>query len=145
MPDLLPADHPDFIPKAPIDLHVANIQKDIIDIGCAWYIERVGRIPQGMHGFVIPYTERFEDPQEVWDLLRLLDSGDVQQMFCPQPGFRITETTDCPEFDSPGWTKIRPNTPYIYAFQTFNAAGKSALVGNFDMETGEVFPVTTLG
>jgi hypothetical protein len=145
MPDLLPADHPDFIPKAPIDLHVANIQKDIIDVGCAWYIERVGRIPQGMHGFVIPYTERFEDPQVLKDLIVLLDSGTVQRMFCPQPAFKITETTDCPEFDSPGWTKIKPNTPYIYAFQTFNAAGKSALVGNFNRDTGEVFPVTTLG
>ena len=66
-------------------------------------------------------------------------------MFCPQPAFKITETTDCPEFDSPGWTKINPKTPYIYAFQTFNAAGKSELVGNFNRDTGEVFPVTTLG
>lgn len=144
MPDLLPADHEDFIPRAPIDLHVADVTHNEINIGCAWYIDRVGRIPQGMHGFVIPYTDRFKHPQALQDLLKALDSGEVQQMFCPQPAFKITETTDFPEFDSPGWTVIKPNTPYIYAFQTFNAAGKSKLVGNFDEVTGEIKPVFTL-
>ena len=144
MPDLTPMDDPDFIPRAPIDLRVANASTDVIDIGCAWYIDRVGRIPQGMYGFVIPYTKKLEHPQAVHNLLQLLDSGTVQQMLCPQPSFRITETTDCPQYDSPGWTKIQPGTPYFYAFQTFNAAGKSELVGNFDPQTFKVDPVFTL-
>ena len=97
-----------------------------------------------MYGFVIPYDEKkFGHPQSLHSLLELLESGTVQRMFCPQPAFKITETTDCPKWNSPGWTKIQPDTPYVYAFQTFNVAGESHLVGNFDRGTGEVFPVFT--
>lgn len=144
MPDLLPADHPDFIPPAPIDMFVADVTHNEINVGCAWYVTRVGRIPQGMHGFVIPYTDLLKHPRGLHDLLVSLDSGKVPPMFCPQPSFRITETTDFPRFKSPGETPLQPNTGYLYAFQTYNAAGKSKLVGNFDESTGEIKPVFTL-
>lgn len=143
MPDLLPADHPDFRPIPPIDLHVANIESQVIDIACAWYITRVGRIPQGMHGFVFPYTEELEIKKNVHGLIQLIKDGKAKPMLCPQPAFKITHISECEEL---GYEEvpISPDTPYFFLFQTFNAAGKSELVGNFDPDTLKIDPVSTL-
>jgi len=141
MPDLLPADHPDFIPLPPIDMHVAGLESDVIHIGCAWYIDRVGRIPHGMHGYVIPYNESFNTRTGLSELVRHLEG--TKPMFCPQPAFKITHVSECPELGANGGV-VQPDTPYLYAFKTFNEAGESKFVGNFDKEAGEAWPVSTL-
>ena len=141
MPDLLPADHPDFIPLPPIDMHVAGVGPDVIHVGCAWYIDRVGRIPHGMHGYVIPYNESFNTMTGLNELLRHLET--TKPMFCPQPSFKITHISKCPELGSKGGF-VQPDTPYLYAFKTYNDAGESRFVGNFDEETGEAWPISTL-
>lgn len=144
MPDPNPANHPDNIPATPINVHFTGRTSKEINIGMTWTATRAGRVPEGTHTYVVPYSKEYEGVENLSKLLEIFSRS--TPMFSPQPACRVIAISQIPELglNASDNQPLQPNTQYIIASAAVNEAGRSEFVGNFDKESGIIMPIWTL-
>lgn len=141
MPDPNPADHPDNIPQAPKRIFIGSVTDEEINLGWIWSISRVGRIPTGTNGYIIPFKKEYNSLSGLTQVLQDIKDSKIEPMFSPQPAFRVTHTSSAPYLGLMQ-KPIQPGKHYFAAFETINAAGSSELFGTFDPLLGFAWSIS---
>ncbi|MDA8874904.1 fibronectin type III domain-containing protein [Winogradskyella sp.] len=128
------------LPSFPTSLTMTDATSSSITLG--WTAPVLGGTPDGYYVYVTPYSASYENSvvlQQLVDALALATPESVSQ-----ESATLTATTAISSLGIES-VAIQPGTAYVYAVASFNTAGTSAAVGNFDITEGTVDEVFTDG
>lgn len=128
------------IPGTVTGLNTTDVGDTSITLG--WTAPTTGGLAQEYKTYLIPYDVAYDSPVGLQQLVAALPLATPTVVGEETATFTSTSAAASLGLES---IPLQPSTAYIYAVVASNAAGDSAAVGNFDLETGVIDELTTTG
>lgn len=127
-------------PSVPISVTVDSVTQASVTL--SWTAPETGGSPDGYYVYAVPYDISYESPVAIQQLVNTLSIATPFEV--PGTTFQITNTTSVPDFGIAS-LPLEAGTAYIYVVASYNTAGFSDPVGNFDLTAGTIDEVFTDG
>lgn len=128
------------LPSVPLSVVVTATSESSISVD--WNAPELGGAPDGYRLYIIPYDTLYENQVALQALVSALSSA--TPFTTTATNYNFVSTT---AVTSLGLTSepLQAGQPYIYAITSYNTAGASAPVGNFNVTAGTIEEVFTDG
>lgn len=127
-------------PSIPTLVTVDSVGDNSINL--SWTAPEIGGAPDGYRIYVIPYSPSYESTLVLQQLLNTLPAA--TPFTTTETFYSVTDTTAIPDFGIES-VPLESGTAYVYVVASYNTAGFSDPVGNFDLAAGTIDEVFTSG